>query len=539
MPSLIVLLIVLPLLGTVGIAGMSSLPRLRRTVSPIGMVLSSVVVILVLSLRWMGRVENDLFSWQPSFLLGGTPVLRSDLTAFPLVLSLALTAWGAVFVEASREDLRPRLVASALALPVAGFIALWATTPLAMIIGWALFDVLHAAGGIAAGGTARAASRSLISGSLATLFLWAGTLFAAYEGGSALWSLMDPSQAQMTMWMIACILRLWVYPFHIAVPGDPGSGMPPPTTFLGPVIGWGLCLRLVEANGGQLPGGPWVLSLAAITLVAGSLLAWASRTPRSDLPWIGMRMNGAVLLAAGLAGQGAAHAIAAGYVVWVLAATLLYVSDGLRRESPWWSIPTLIGALALLGAPPTLGFGVQAILLDGVTREFQLGWGAAVFFGNLFLVPVLVRWLLLLPAASPLPTHLARLLARSAGLGLPVLLLLVAGIHPPWLICDGSAFSLGALFTMPGLAGWFLWVASLASGAALAWQERAIRPRIALVLGVVYEVLRLEWLYGMVVGAMDRGLSALRAADEVIGGAGALLWSLLLFLLILLVWSSR
>jgi len=42
-----------------------------------------------------------------------------------------------------------------------------------------------------------------------------------------------------------------------------------------------------------------------------------------------------------------------------------------------------------------------------------------------------------------------------------------------------------------------------------------------------------------VAGALDRGLSMLRAAGEVVGGAGALLWSWLLFFLLLLVWGGR
>jgi hypothetical protein len=72
-----------------------------------------------------------------------------------------------------------------------------------------------------------------------------------------------------------------------------------------------------------------------------------------------------------------------------------------------------------------------------------------------------------------------------------------------------------------------------------AWQEGNGRYRIEFLLDAIHDLLRLEWLYDALVGAIDRGLSAIRAADEVVGGAGAVLWSLLLFLLILLIWSSR
>ena len=80
---------------------------------------------------------------------------------------------------------------------------------------------------------------------------------------------------------------------------------------------------------------------------------------------------------------------------------------------------------------------------------------------------------------------------------------------------------------------------SLAIGGMLVWQEENVRYRIDLLLDALYDLLRLEWLYDALVGALERGLSALRAADEVVGGAGALLWSLLIFLLLLLIWSSQ
>jgi len=94
------------------------------------------------------------------------------------------------------------------------------------------------------------------------------------------------------------------------------------------------------------------------------------------------------------------------------------------------------------------------------------------------------------------------------------------------------------MFATPGLAGWLVWAVSLTGGGVLAWQERNFYSRIELLLNVAHDLLRLEWLYGAVAGALDRGLSVLRAADEVMAGAGAMLWSWVLLLLILLVWGS-
>jgi hypothetical protein len=156
----------------------------------------------------------------------------------------------------------------------------------------------------------------------------------------------------------------------------------------------------------------------------------------------------------------------------------------------------------------------------------------------MFLVPALVRRLLA-PPALPVPDRRWVMIVRGIGLGVPALLLVLAGLYPPLLVGGVRAPSLGQLLALPGWAGWLLWAGALAAGGALAWQEGAIRSKIELVLSAIHDLLCLEWLYRAIIGALERGLSVLWAAGEVVGGRGALLWSWLLFLLLLLVWGSR
>jgi hypothetical protein len=231
--------------------------------------------------------------------------------------------------------------------------------------------------------------------------------------------------------------------------------------------------------------------------------------------------------------------------------------DVRQRQSRWWRIPPLVGALALLGLPLTLGFMMGATLVRGIAERGHLGWGGAFFFGNLFLVPALARWLRTWP--SPLLSHEGgsreegeggayRWLAVPCGIGLamPMLLLIIAGLVPSLIIgttdFDGSAPllvpSLGRLLAMPGLMGWLLWTISIAAGGLLAWQDEGLRFRIEPLFGAIHDLLRLEWLYEVTVGALERGLSVLRGIDEVVGGAGALLWSLLIFFLLVLILGS-
>jgi formate hydrogenlyase subunit 3/multisubunit Na+/H+ antiporter MnhD subunit len=500
----------------------------------------SLTTVLILTFRWIEPVVLVPSLWQPSLLFGAALVLQGDAVVQPLASTLALVTCSAVLVELTRTgDPHPRFMAALQALLSAGFVALWAANLLTMVIGWAIYDLLQAAANIAGGCSVRTAARGLVFGGLATLLLWGGALLSGGGATTELWSLMTPSGVQLTLWALAGMLRLWIYPFHLVAPGGPdvAPSLAAPLA-LGPVVGWGLWLRLVLANGGAMPSDTWVLVLAAVALAIGGFLAWSCESARRMLSWVGVGVTGAVLLAAGLAGESAAAVVAAGGVAWALGVGTLYLSGGLQRDVPWWSLPPLVGALALLGPPLTLGFVTEATLIGGLTRGGRLGWGIAFFVGNAFLIPALARGLLTSPS-SPLPDRNWLVVARAVGLALPMLSLIVAGLHPPLLVGGVPLPALGTLLARPGLMGWLLWVVSLAVGGVLAWQEEAIRSRIGLLLSAIHDLLGLEWLYAAVVGALDRGLSALRTADEVVGGGGALLWSWLLFLLLVLMWSSR
>jgi len=534
MPSLIILSLILPLMGAVAVLGLSLVSRLRPYACYLALALVLVTAVLILTLGREGPIEEAPLSWQPSHLLGVTPVLQSDVAAQSLALALTLATGCAILVELSlMEEASPRHLAALLALLAPCFVSLWAASPLAAIIGWAAYDLLQAAERVAAGGSVRTTVRGLAFGLLATMLLWLGALLpGATRGSSALWLLMSPSAAQMTLWTAACLLRVWGYPFHLSIPDDPGLS----SLILSPAIGWGLFIRLVSINDGLLPGASWAPPLAAATMAVGGFLAWSCKTPRSVLSWIEMESAGAILLVASLVGEGAVGVIVAGSVTWVLAVTALALTGGLQREAPWWSIPAAVGAWALLGAPVTLGFLPQAALLGLLAEEALLGLGIAFFLGNLFLIPALGRWLLSSPA-SPLPDNVWSLAGRVIGTGLPALLLVAAGLLPSLLVGVPS-LTLAQSFALPGLAGWLLWAVSLTCGGVLAWQDRNVRPRIELPLDLAHSLVRLDWLYGAAARALERGLSLLRAADEVVSGAGALLWSWVLFLLILLVWGS-
>jgi formate hydrogenlyase subunit 3/multisubunit Na+/H+ antiporter MnhD subunit len=544
MPLLLILtIILLLLLGAGGTLGLSLVPRFRPYTRHVALGAVCAATVLILMFRWIGPVEVVLSLWQPSLFFGSALTLQIGGITHPLALALALMTCSAVLVALSRsDDVRPQLVAAQLALLLAALLALWSANVLTLAIAWGIYDLAQTVAYAMAGGSAQTAIRSMVLGNLATLLLWTGGLLSGGRADSELWSLVTLNDVSLVLWASAGMLRLWAHPFHLSTPDDlvvtPSLATP---LLLGPVVGWGLWLRLVDINGGAVPGATWVPTAAAVVLALGGLLAWSCKSPRRLLPWVGMGANSAVLLAAGLAGEGASVVVLAGSVAWVLATAMFFLGDGWHRESLWWNIPSLVGLLTLLGLPLTLGFVPAATLLgrlvqEGLLERGVIFWG--VVLGNLFLVPSLVRRLLVAPSSSP-PERRGMIIARGVGLGMPALLLIGAGIYPPLLLGGGGGSdavpSLGLLFVMPRLVGWLLWVASFVLGGLLVWQDGFLRSKIEPLLSVIHDVLRLEWLYGAVVGALGRGLSVFESAGEVIGGAGALLWSLLLFLLFLLV----
>jgi NADH:ubiquinone oxidoreductase subunit 5 (subunit L)/multisubunit Na+/H+ antiporter MnhA subunit len=271
-----------------------------------------------------------------------------------------------------------------------------------------------------------------------------------------------------------------------------------------------------------------------------------------------MGISGAVLLAVVLVsllgggrgiGEGVALSIMTlGAASWMLGLTVLFLGgsfdlrSALRRETWLVSIPSLVGALSLIGAPPTLGFVAEASLVGNLTRAERWGWGVGFFVGQLFLVAAVTRWLF--SAAPPQRAGLDddSLLARIAhdvGLVCPALVLVVVGVAPTLLVADPSRLSVRFLLTEPGLTGWLLWGGALLLGGILGWQDAYLRPRVSLWLDALQGIVRLDWAWTLLAGAFGQGLTVLRAVDDVLGGRGALLWSFIMLLLVILVWRVR
>jgi hypothetical protein len=592
--SFFTLTLVLPLAGAVGFLGLSKIPRLRPYNRYVALLIAALTAILLIALGVTGPVNAVLSMWRPSPMFGTALVLSVDAKLHLLGVILALINCFAILATFDRvEKAPPRYLAMIHFLLPASLTALWSANVLTLLVSWAIYDLVQAMGYVVAIGSARRAVRSLIFGYLATLLLWLGALISGGGVDSKLWVLMDPTVAQATLWTLACMIRLWVFPFHLAAPGEMTFDSPLAVPlFLGPVLGWGLWIRLMTIPGLAPPD--WAPTLAALNIVVGAWLAWTCKSPRSIPSWVGLTSNGAILLASCLAEANGEMVAVAGSISWMLGVTGVLLGRGQRGRPFWWHAPMLVSGLTLIGMPLTLGFVTTSVLADrliGETLEiFDLKlWSA--FLGSAFFTSALVRWVLTTvnapvdmveqaeqstssaqapsieevasaveevspveesqPDGETLTSRLSRvkdvlqwsaeampLWGRALGMGLPAALIVLAGFHPPLLIRGADALALINLFRSPGLLGWTLWGLSLALGGLLAWQGKRFRVRIAPFLSTVGDVLKLEWFFDLLIGSLGRGVGALQAADELIGGAGALLWAWLLFLLVVLVWSG-
>jgi len=251
----------------------------------------------------------------------------------------------------------------------------------------------------------------------------------------------------------------------------------------------------------------------------------------------------------------------------------------------------LAGAATLLGTPLTLGFVSMASLMASWRQSPSSLDGHSIILGgivagNFWLVPALVRWMLT-PQGSPStgpstngespssqsapstpphthpvattereyleetdsPTRWRRVWTFivsivsvadnwTIGVAVPALLSLLAGLYPPLLIGAETTPTLMTLLAQPGLIGWGIWLVSLVLGGGVAWWDTPIRDRSGRLAKALHNLLRLDWLYERLVSALGRGSSFLGPVDELVSGRGDLLWSFLVFLLIVMIWRE-
>lgn len=539
MPLVPVLSLLVPMAGVLVLLALASVPRLRPWLRFVVPVTATLCLIVVLAAPLEAVRPVVVSRWWPSAFFGASLTLRADPPVWSLAVAVCCAVAGAALVQLSRRAQPGFIVGlSSLGMLAATLASLWGANLLTVVVAWGAFDLAWVLGMVAAGASAGRVALGGGAGLLSTMVLWAGALVVGAGGGSQWWHLLLADGLGRDLLVVAGVLRLGLYPLHLAVPTGlrravPGAGSP----LAAPVLGWGLLLRLVVAVGdGALLEVGWLPWLGMASLVAGGVLAWTRRGAGEALPWAALAATGTVLWGVTAARDHVPLVLVAGASSWVLGVTLVYLGRGLERPAPWWSGASLVGALALLGVPLTPGFVVVLSALG----SGRLTVGAAVSFlvGQVFLTAGLARQVLRAAAAEEGhdPREVA---ARAGGLAVAVLPLLAGGLHPPLLYGGVGAPALTGLVSGAVVLPLVLWSAGVGGGVVLFWQGRRYWKRLEPLLSLLHDLVSMDWALRLLLGALGRAVRFFRATAELMEGAGAVLWALAVFLLLLLAGLGR
>jgi len=462
--------------------------------------------------------------WRPVTAFGSTASLRVDGTAWLMGLALLLAGFSVALVWlATPGQEHPAARGLTLAMLAVGLGSIFSANILSVALCWGMLDALFCLTLLAHGGptSGRRAQLALGVNGLATLSVWVVAALIEQDHLSPYWHLLILPPTARILMGLAAALRLGLYPLHIWQPVElVGKSDRSLLIYLTPAMaGLALWARLTVIQG--LPEGNLWPAVALVTALMGGVLAWIQPDPRESLPHLALGCGGMLILTA-IMGK-TPVAFAAGSASWLLGLTALFVGRSFARGVVrWlWAIPAALGVATLAGLPLTIGFASRAAFYQGATSGPIWIFILAILAEALLIGAMLRR--LLTPDPTALPPgklawigYIAALIVAAA----PVVILLPSLAAAP----------------MTGLSAmaWVGWAAPLAGGATVASMAERLRPRLNRWEIVAGQVLRLDWLYSLVLN-LTRGVA--RAGiwlADVLEGDGAFLWMFLILALVLL-----
>ncbi len=509
------LLIYVGLAGSAALLGMELLPRLRAWRKAAVAFWLTLVTLLWLALPREGQWLLSL--WQPSTILGGQILLDMTPALWLLGLTLGALLSGAAWLE-TVERRAPLPLSGALVLMslLTLWFALLGGSLLTTLAAWGVYDLLWGVVGLMSGSDGERVTFGLALHGIASLLLWSAFLLLSLSGNSALWRLMWLTPSVQSLLLIAAVIRMGFYPFHIVFPQRPGALRPLGlVSLMGPLLGGALLARLLTIPGELvLPG--WLPGWAALSLFWGGLMAWyhAHAGSRAIL-WAGYALLGPIVVGALL--SRAAENLLLGMATWVAAGALLFMTQRRNRREIAWAWPATCGVLFMIGAPPSPLGELYRTALAGAPWS----WRLPMLIGGMGVAATLLTGLQRPAQGRLTPPWPWLSLGRMISLLLPLLALFSVTLMAPALPFSWS--------------GWALWlVGCIGGGILLIWQSGLTRAGLH-IAGPAWELLDLRWFYRALWQGLENLLSFIRVIDDVVEGAGALLWSFLVLLLVLVV----
>lgn len=507
---------------------------------------AALTCLTTLALGWGLPAQAELSAWGQVSLLPNDLQLSVDGAAWLPALATTTVCLAALLTGLARpggQRLAPR--AASLLLTFAGLAALSADNLVTLVMAWAGLDFIYFLTLIllARGeGVQPQAVLHLTFNSLGTLLALAAALLVGRERVDLTLHAAITAPGSALLMTLAAVFRLGLFPLHLGLPVEANTRQ-----------GLGLLLRLIPAAVAFMAAArlaafgfadglrPWLTVFGVAALLVGSAQLWSSPEPRQGLTFVVIAQSGLALLVGLWGGAQALSGVIAQTLTLLLGGALVFLANGYDELRPWASALPGLGVAVLAGIPATAGFvglnvlysrlldpghwalwpalaGVvvaQAVLVGGLLRA--VSWPGDPIEGGTPGLAGYVTGLVLLSVFGVLPGVAVEQFGAIMGVTHAGVLGLEAA--PNWI---ALAVSLGA-----GLAGIGLWRF-----------ETLVRGRTESAAQFVTALLRLDWLYRLVWGALrvvDRLVYQLAGVLE---GEGALLWALVVALAVMLLFRA-
>jgi len=281
---------------------------------------------------------------------------------------------------------------------------------------------------------------------------------------------------------------------------------------MGPLPGIALLYRILA-----LPSTPsmplWMGLWGAGSLFWCGLMGWSLKG-RPSLLWAGHAMLIGILTGASM--YGSAPLLGMSVAIWLTCGTLLVLARGYDPAAFIWSWPAWLAVIFLLGVPPSPIGTVLGLL------HAALPWPARglLLLGCITAGAALLQGMIRPRQGSITPPWIWQYISWSAGL-----LLILALLFATTLLAPHTPFA------WLNLGLWLMGVSGASALARWGWRSHQWLQRAQPLL----EIIDMQWFYRSIWRGTEHLLSVLRISAEVLEGSGAILWSLLLLLLVLLI----
>ena len=200
-----------------GLGSISKLRGVRKQVTAAWLLLQALLWFVIPSSgRWI------LSTWSPGSVLSGWLVIdiHPEIRWVGFILALVLSGrmWGE---SAERREHLPLSGVLLLLFLLITWLSISSGSLLMTLIAWGISDVVWCVASLMSGGDGERVVIGTAVLGVSSIILWAVSLFLLQDGVSSLWWLIQPSEAILSLLVLAAVLRIGFYPFHIVL--DNGS----------------------------------------------------------------------------------------------------------------------------------------------------------------------------------------------------------------------------------------------------------------------------------------------------------------------------